>query len=309
MAALRSQEALPADGELPGNEDAGAEVREVPPRNEEEQGHAQDEAALKAAEDHAQQDIRVPPAPLRAPPGLAQGFNPFVAPPMNGYGPSPFGFGGPFNFQHSSQSAFTPPQRFQTEQPPSNQQHAARMEQPPLGFLDPQFQGMLTHMFAASEDRIASRIEQKLSAVQDSVSAGAGSSSFESKKRKGESLKNEGIKKQYVPLEEASLHMHEVRDRVAAVADGDLPPLGPEDAEKLRQHLDEGIDICSKRLQFLEIAESEGWNVLKKVEEQAFISTLPDELQAQVKKAKKAVKEDEQSKEKKKSSGRKFRGG
>lgn len=158
-------------------------------------------------------------------------------------------------------------------------------------------------LFSQFEDRLASRIEKKLSAVQDSVAG----SSLDSKKRKADSIKNDGIRKQYVPLEESSLRMHEVNETLAAVAEGEAEPIDAEQAGHLREHLEQGIKFCTDRMQFLEIAETEGWPVARKVEEDSFLIKLPEDLQSQVKKARKAVKADELAKEKKKPF-KKFRG-
>ncbi|GAQ93297.1 hypothetical protein KFL_014250010 [Klebsormidium nitens] len=191
------------------------------------------------------------------------------------------------------------PQGLHVPPVPHARQPGASQQTPEGTFSGSQIQAL----FSTFEDRIASRIEKKLSAVQDSVSG----SSLDAKKRKAEAIKNEGIRKQYVPIEEASLRMHEVNSSLAAVAEGEAEPIGPEQAEQLREHLDQGIKFCTDRMQFLEIAETEGWSVAKKVEEDSFLLKLPEDLQSQVKKARKAVKADEQAKDKKKS-GRKFRG-
>ena len=44
--------------------------------------------------------------------------------------------------------------------------------------------------------------------------------------------------------------MHEVNSSLAAVAEGEAEPIGPEQAEQLREHLDQGIKFCTDRMQF-----------------------------------------------------------
>jgi hypothetical protein len=84
-----------------------------------------------------------------------------------------------------------------------------------------------------------------------------------SKKRKAYMMRNEGIKKQYAPIEEASLRMKAVRESLTSFVE-EGTPLAPKDAAKLRDHLDEGITILEKRMAHLEVAQHEGWDVATK---------------------------------------------
>lgn len=151
----------------------------------------------------------------------------------------------------------------------------------------PELDALLENALRRSEERMANRFKDQLSSTVEDVL----SSSLANKKRKADLLKNEGIKKQYVPIEEANLRMKAVRESLADAAEGEAP-IGPDDAAKLRDHLDEGILLLEKRMAHLEVAQYEGWDVAKKMEENALILHLSDEMQQQLKKAKKEVKED-----------------
>jgi hypothetical protein len=166
----------------------------------------------------------------------------------------------------------------------------------------PELDAFLENALRRSEERLANRFKDQLSSTVEDVL----SSSLANKKRKADLLKNEGIKKQYVPIEEATLRMKAIRESLADTAEGEAP-LGPDDAAKLRDHLDEGILLLEKRMAHLEVAQYEGWDVAKKMEDNALVLHLPDDMQQQLKKAKKEVKED--SAKKNNTSGKKFKKG
>ena len=160
----------------------------------------------------------------------------------------------------------------------------------------------LTQALAASQESILARMKEELSAsvsasVHDAVSSSSGLSGI---KRRAESIKNEGIKKQFVPLEESLLRMQAVQEPLKAFVDGDLDSISPDDAAKMSEYLDEGIQLVSKRLQQLEIAETQGWQIAKKMEENQLVLQLDEESQKLLKKAKKEVKEEEKEREAKK---------
>lgn len=176
---------------------------------------------------------------------------------------------------------------------------AAAQNQGPQQPLD--LETRIENALRRSEERLALRFQNQLSTtVEDALST-----SLASKKRKADQIKNEGIKKQYIPVEEATLRMKAVRSSLAEAVD-EQTPLGPADAEKLRDHLDEGIKILEKRMAHLEIAQQEGWDVAKKMEDNELVLSLPEEMRAQLKKAKKEAKEEEkEKKESKNSAGKK----
>jgi hypothetical protein len=183
---------------------------------------------------------------------------------------------------------------------PAVQQHAVQQAagiQP-----SPELDAFLENALRRSEERIANRFKDQLSSTVEDVL----SSSLANKKRKADQLKNEGIKKQYIPIEEATLRMKVVRESLADTAEREAP-IGPDDAAKLRDHLDEGILLLEKRMAHLEVAQYEGWDVAKKMEENALVIHLSDDMQQQLKKAKKEVKED--SAKKNNTSGKKFKKG
>jgi hypothetical protein len=75
----------------------------------------------------------------------------------------------------------------------------------------PELDAFLENALRRSEERLASRFKDQLSSTVEDVL----SSSLANKKRKADQLKNEGIKKQYVPLEEANLRMKAFRESLA----------------------------------------------------------------------------------------------
>lgn len=128
---------------------------------------------------------------------------------------------------------------------------------------------------------------------------------FASIKRKADKISNDGIKKQFIPLEDTKLRLDAVRTTITGVAKGDTGPIGPAEAVQLKKTLDEGIDLVQKRMHFLEIAEVEGWSVAKCLEKNALSLKLLDDMQKQLKRAKKDAKMEEgEKKEKKKNQNR-----
>jgi hypothetical protein len=106
-------------------------------------------------------------------------------------------------------------------------------------------------------------------------------------------------------LEETKLRLDAVRDAVARVAAGEGAPIGPEEAVHLQKTLDEGIALVSKRMHFLEVAQVEGWDVAKCLEKNELFLDLLDDMQKQLKRAKKEAKAEEAVKERKKGGNRK----
>jgi hypothetical protein len=70
-----------------------------------------------------------------------------------------------------------------------------------------------------SEERLTLRFQNQLSTtVEDALST-----SLAGKKRKADQIKNEGIKKQYISIEEATLRMKAVRSSLAEAVDEQTP--------------------------------------------------------------------------------------
>jgi hypothetical protein len=114
---------------------------------------------------------------------------------------------------------------------------------------------------------------------------------FSTIKRKAERFNNEGLKKQFIPLEEAKLRLDAVRSTMAGVAEGGSgSSLGKEEAAQAVKTLDEGIRHIEKRMHFLEVDQVEGWNVAKCLEKNALFLDLPEDMQKQLKRAKKDAK-------------------
>jgi hypothetical protein len=143
-----------------------------------------------------------------------------------------------------------------------------------------------------------------LAAVKDQISS-LQPTPFAGVKRRAEKIANEGIKKQFTPLEETKLRLDAVHDAVAGVAAGEATPIGPEEAVHLQKTLDEGIALVSKRMHFLEVAQVEGWNVAKCLKKNELFLDRPEDMQKQLKRAKKEAKAEEVVKEKKKFGNRK----
>jgi hypothetical protein len=85
-------------------------------------------------------------------------------------------------------------------------------------------------------------------------------------KRKADDITNEGIKKQYTPLEETKLRVEAMREKLQTVTEGAQPAIGPEEAAELQKTIDEGLDLVSRRICHLEIAHIEGWSVAQAME-------------------------------------------
>jgi hypothetical protein len=154
-------------------------------------------------------------------------------------------------------------------------------------------------LLQSSEDRFRSTIQRSRPAQP--------ADPFATIKRRADAISNEGIKKQYVPLEETKIRLEAARDAVKEVVEGAKPAIGPEEAAQLQKTLDEGLAEVSRRIAHLEIAEVEGWSVAKQMEKNRLMMELPDDLQKQLKQARKDAKEEEAEKEKKKG-GQKSKG-
>jgi hypothetical protein len=150
-----------------------------------------------------------------------------------------------------------------------------------------------------SEDRFRSTIQRFLPAQP--------ADPFATIKRRADAINNEGIKKQYVALEETKLRLEAARDAVKEVVEGAKPAIGPEEAAQLQKTLDEGLAEVSSRIAHLEIAEVEGWSVAKQMEKNRLMMELPDDLQKQLKQVRKDAKNEEAEKDKKKG-GQKSKG-
>jgi hypothetical protein len=110
-----------------------------------------------------------------------------------------------------------------------------------------------------------------------------------------------------VPLEETKIRLEAARDAVKEVVEGAKPAIGPEEAAQLQKTLDEGLAEVSRRIAYLEITEVEGWSVAKQKKNNCLMMELPDDLQKQLKQARKDAKSDEAEKDKKKG-GQKSKG-
>jgi hypothetical protein len=84
-----------------------------------------------------------------------------------------------------------------------------------------------------SEDRFRSTIQKSLPAQP--------SDPFATIKRRADAINNEGIKKQYVPLEETKIRLEAARDAVKEVVEGAKPAIDHEEATQLQKTLDEGL--------------------------------------------------------------------
>jgi hypothetical protein len=98
-------------------------------------------------------------------------------------------------------------------------------------------------------------------------------------KRKADDINNEGIKKQYIPLEKTKLRMEAARDAVKKIAEGGKAALGPKEAAQvLQKTLDEGLKMVSRRISHLQIAETEGWSVAKHTEKNQLLMEFSEDL-------------------------------
>jgi hypothetical protein len=108
-------------------------------------------------------------------------------------------------------------------------------------------------LFDTISQRTETRIMQTLKASQPAPAA-----PYTTTKRKADDITNEGIKKQYIPLEETKLRLEAMREKLQTVTKGVQPAIGPEEAAELQKTIDEGLDLVSRRICHLEIARTEG---------------------------------------------------
>lgn len=179
------------------------------------------------------------------------------------------------------------------ETPASTSGHATSMDE---------MKAFFAQALQQSQETMLAKMKEELSAsvtasVHDAVSSSSGLSGI---KRRAADIKNEGIKKQFTPMEESMLRMQAVQQPLQAFVNGEIDSISQEEAARMTDYLDEGIAIASQRLQHLEIAETQGWSVAKKMEEAQLTLHLDEESQKRLKKAKKEVKEEEKEKEAKK---------
>jgi hypothetical protein len=90
-------------------------------------------------------------------------------------------------------------------------------------------------------------------------------------KRKHETISNEGLKKQYEPLEEMQIRVDAISEALAKATEENMT-ISPDEALQLQKTLDEGKIFTSRRLPFFEVAHVEGWNVAKCMEKNSFLS-------------------------------------
>jgi plasmid maintenance system antidote protein VapI len=118
-------------------------------------------------------------------------------------------------------------------------------------------------------------------------------------KRKHEDITNEALRKQYEPLEEMTIRINAVSE-VLSDASTNQKAITPEEALRLQKTLDEGKQFTSRRLKHLEVAIAEGWEVAKQMEKNAFMMELDEDMQKQLKRARKDAKAAEAEKKEKK---------
>jgi hypothetical protein len=138
---------------------------------------------------------------------------------------------------------------------------------------------------AILDTALAQQKNDILAAVRDQLST-ISSTPFSTFKRKADQFSNDGLKKQFQPLEEAKLRLDAVRSTMAGVAEGGSSLLNKEEAAHVVKTLDEGISHIEKRMHFLEIAQVEGWDVAKCLEKNSLFLDLPEDKQKQLKRAK-----------------------
>jgi hypothetical protein len=157
-----------------------------------------------------------------------------------------------------------------------------------------QLKALLDSALTQQKNDILSAVKEQLGSIS--------STPFSTIKRKAEQFSNEGLKKQFVPLEEAKLRLDIVRTTMAGVAEGTS---SKDEAAHAVKTLDEGISHLQKRMHFLEVAQVEGWDVAKCLEKNAMFLDLPEDMQKQLKRAKKDAKLEEGDKKGKKGQNRK----
>jgi hypothetical protein len=161
-----------------------------------------------------------------------------------------------------------------------------------------QLKAILDSALTQQKNDILSAVKEQLGSIS--------STPFSTIKRKADQFSNEGLKKQFVPLEEAKLRLDAVRTTMAGVAEGtSSSAIGRDEAAHAVKTLDEGISHLQKRMHFLEVAQVEGWNIAKCLEKNALFLDLLEDMQKQLKRAKKDAKLEEGDKKGKKGQNRK----
>jgi hypothetical protein len=127
-----------------------------------------------------------------------------------------------------------------TRNPPSTSNPAAVYAKKPSGD-DPLTVDQAFELF----DKLLERSEERVRKSIQTTLPNHPADPFSLIKRKADDISNEGIKKQYIPLEETKLRMAAARDAVKEIAEGGKAALGPEDAAQLQKTLDEGLDLVS----------------------------------------------------------------
>jgi hypothetical protein len=128
----------------------------------------------------------------------------------------------------------------------------AAFQAPPQTIPADQLKAILDSALTQQKNDILSAVKEQLGTIS--------SAPFSTIKRKADQFSNEGLKKQFTPLEEAKLRLDAVRSTMASVAEGtSAGAIGKTEAEKVVQTLDEGISHIQKRMHFLEVAQVEGW--------------------------------------------------
>lgn len=164
---------------------------------------------------------------------------------------------------------------------------------------------LFDHIMRKSDERITpllnqvNQLQNVIAAQGHLLAAQPSNDPLSAVKRKHASITNESLKKQYEPLEEMQIRVDAVNETLAKVAEENRP-IPPEEALQLQKTLDEGKLITSRRLQFLEVAHVEGWDVAKCMEKNTFLMELDDDMQKQLKRARKDAKALEAEKKEKK---------
>jgi hypothetical protein len=165
---------------------------------------------------------------------------------------------------------------------------------------------LFEHIMRKSDERLApllrqvNHLEDLIAAQGQNNPAQPSADPLSNIKRKHDAIFNEGLKKQYQPLEEVQIRMDAVNEAPAKAAEENRS-ISPEEASNLQKILDEGKQISSKRLQFLEVAHVEGWEVAKCMEKNTFLMELDEDTEKQLKRARKDAKALETEKKEKKS--------
>jgi hypothetical protein len=141
------------------------------------------------------------------------------------------------------------------------------------------------------------QLQHVLAQQQAHAPASSSSDPFATIKRKAETITNEGLKKQYEPLEETKLRVDAVSETMKEAVENQRG-LSFEETVALQKTLqtDEGSSVLSRRVSHLEIAIAEGWDVAKQFEKNTFMMELPEDMQKQLKRARKDAKAAEEEK-------------